>query len=71
MRQQNSTSVTPLKTVGHATPRIDALERVTGKATYTNDIQLPGCSTREFSAARIRTRESAVSMCPRRLLFPE
>src|SRR5438094_1453760 len=42
MRRQNSTSVTPLKTVGHATPRIDALERVTGKATYTNDIQLPG-----------------------------
>src|SRR5438876_6879384 len=42
MRRQNSTSVTPLKTVGHATPRIDALERVTGKATYTNDIQIPG-----------------------------
>ncbi len=42
MRRQNSSSVTPLKTVGHATPRIDALERVTGKATYTNDIQFPG-----------------------------
>src|SRR5207247_2405911 len=40
MRRQTNTSVTPLKTVGHATPRIDALERVTGKATYTNDIQL-------------------------------
>src|SRR5205085_8779489 len=31
-----------LKTVGHATPRIDAVERVTGKAKYTGDIQLPG-----------------------------
>jgi len=31
-----------LKTVGHATPRIDALERVTGKAMYTRDVSLPG-----------------------------
>jgi len=30
-----------LKTVGHATPRIDALERVTGKAMYTRDVSLP------------------------------
>ena len=35
-------SVTPLKTVGHATTRIDARQRVTGKAVYTNDVQLPG-----------------------------
>jgi xanthine dehydrogenase molybdenum-binding subunit len=41
MRQQNA-PMPPLKTVGHATPRIDAAERVTGKATYTNDVQLPG-----------------------------
>ena len=34
--------LTPLKTYGHATPRIDAPLRVSGKATYTNDIQLPG-----------------------------
>src|SRR4051794_30352527 len=34
--------VTPLNTVGHPTPRIDALERVTGKAKYTLDVQLPG-----------------------------
>src|SRR5262245_51485074 len=40
MRQRDN-SVTPLKTIGHATPRIDALERVTGKATYTNDLGLP------------------------------
>ncbi|HKT81858.1 MAG TPA: 2Fe-2S iron-sulfur cluster-binding protein, partial [Vicinamibacterales bacterium] len=31
-----------LKTVGHETPRIDAIERVSGKATYTRDVQLPG-----------------------------
>jgi len=37
-----SESMLPLKTVGHATTRIDALERVTGKATYTGDVQLPG-----------------------------
>src|SRR6266436_8204524 len=42
MRQQKNTSMAPLNTVGHAHSRIDALERVTGKATYTNDIQLPG-----------------------------
>jgi putative selenate reductase molybdopterin-binding subunit len=32
----------PLKTVGHPTTRIDAYERVTGKATYTGDFHLPG-----------------------------
>ena len=31
-----------LKTVGHETPRIDARERVTGKATYSGDVKLPG-----------------------------
>src|SRR6266851_2068339 len=34
--------VNELKTVGHATPRVDAVERVSGKATYTGDIALPG-----------------------------
>ena len=42
MRQQQDPSIAPLTTVGHAAPRIDAVERVTGKATYTNDIKLPG-----------------------------
>jgi xanthine dehydrogenase molybdenum-binding subunit len=46
MSQQSSTpdksSMTPLKTVGHSTPRIDAVERVSGKATYARDVQLPG-----------------------------
>jgi putative selenate reductase molybdopterin-binding subunit len=32
----------PLKTLGKPTPRIDARERVTGKGTYTGDVQLPG-----------------------------
>jgi xanthine dehydrogenase YagR molybdenum-binding subunit len=32
----------PLQSVGHPTTRIDALRRVTGSATYTGDIQLPG-----------------------------
>jgi len=32
----------PLKTIGHPTARIDALERVTGRATYTGDVRLPG-----------------------------
>ncbi len=32
----------PLKTLGHPTPRIDAVERVTGKGRYTRDVVLPG-----------------------------
>ena len=31
-----------LKTVGHPASRVDALQRVTGKATYTGDLHLPG-----------------------------
>jgi CO/xanthine dehydrogenase Mo-binding subunit/aerobic-type carbon monoxide dehydrogenase small subunit (CoxS/CutS family) len=31
-----------LRTVGHPTPRVDAVERCTGKATYTADVKLPG-----------------------------
>ncbi|MBV9771263.1 MAG: molybdopterin-dependent oxidoreductase, partial [Bryobacterales bacterium] len=31
-----------LKTVGHPASRIDALQRVTGRATYTGDLHLPG-----------------------------
>ncbi|MBI4885790.1 MAG: xanthine dehydrogenase family protein molybdopterin-binding subunit [Acidobacteria bacterium] len=34
--------ITPLKTVGHPTPRIDAVDRVTGRATYSRDVTLPG-----------------------------
>ena len=31
-----------LKTLGHSTPRIDGLQRVTGRATYSADVQLLG-----------------------------
>jgi putative selenate reductase molybdopterin-binding subunit len=31
-----------LRTVGHPTPRVDAVDRVTGKATYTGDVKVPG-----------------------------
>lgn len=34
--------VTPLQTIGNDTARIDAIERVTGKAEYTRDKKLPG-----------------------------
>src|SRR5207237_5289815 len=39
---QTATTMSPLKVVGRSTPRIDAPERVTGRAKYTSDIQLPG-----------------------------
>ena len=39
---QSSAPLSPLKTVGHTTRRIDAVERVTGKANYTGDMRLPG-----------------------------
>ena len=32
----------PLNVVGHPTTRIDAVERVSGKAMYTRDVRLPG-----------------------------
>jgi len=35
-------AVDPMDTVGHNVPRVDAYERVTGKATYTRDLRLPG-----------------------------
>ncbi|HLH00482.1 MAG TPA: xanthine dehydrogenase family protein molybdopterin-binding subunit [Bryobacteraceae bacterium] len=37
-----SETLKPLKTIGHPTPRIDALERVTGQARYSLDVKLPG-----------------------------
>jgi CO/xanthine dehydrogenase Mo-binding subunit len=37
-----STAVQPLTTIGHVTPRVDAIARVTGQAKYTNDLKLPG-----------------------------
>src|SRR6185436_2306973 len=35
-------AISALNVVGHATPRIDAVERVTGKAVYSGDVSLPG-----------------------------
>src|SRR5262249_39090911 len=35
-------ALTVLTTAGHPTPKIDAVERVTGKAAYTGDVKLPG-----------------------------
>src|SRR6478735_1597121 len=37
-----SSPMTSLTTVGRSTTRIDARERVTGRAKYTGDVQLPG-----------------------------
>src|SRR5581483_6192590 len=42
MVSSSNHELSALTVLGHATPRIDALERVTGKADYTGDIQLPG-----------------------------
>ena len=33
-------SVNTMKVIGHATPRIDAAQRVSGRATYTRDVYL-------------------------------
>ena len=41
-QEQTTRPVRPMNTVGHDVPRIDAYERVTGKATYTRDVRLPG-----------------------------
>lgn len=42
MIHSEASAVSALNVVGHPTPKIDAVERVTGKADYTGDIQLPG-----------------------------
>ena len=41
-QSQVGSASSALNVVGHATPRIDAAERVSGKATYTGDVKLPG-----------------------------
>jgi putative selenate reductase molybdopterin-binding subunit len=42
MLSSASSPVSALATIGHATPRVDASERVSGKATYTRDVRLAG-----------------------------
>jgi putative selenate reductase molybdopterin-binding subunit len=37
-----NSAVSALNVVGHDTTRVDAVERTTGKATYTGDVMLPG-----------------------------
>jgi CO/xanthine dehydrogenase Mo-binding subunit/aerobic-type carbon monoxide dehydrogenase small subunit (CoxS/CutS family) len=37
-----ASTIGALTTLGHATHRIDAVERTTGKATYSGDVKLPG-----------------------------
>ncbi len=39
---RDTSTITPLTTIGHAATRIDAAERVSGKAVYTRDVHLPG-----------------------------
>jgi CO/xanthine dehydrogenase Mo-binding subunit len=41
-RSQTQGSVGPMNVVGRNVPRIDAFERVTGRATYTRDVRVPG-----------------------------
>ena len=67
--QQNDSrrGLAPLKTLGHPTPRIDAVERVTGAATGTPAMSCcPACCSRASCAARIRMRASGRSTCRRR-----
>src|ERR1700704_6823975 len=42
MAQQNTIAGGPLNVVGKRGPNIDAVERVTGRAKYTGDIDIPG-----------------------------
>ena len=42
LEDSSAAPIAALKTLGHATPRIDARERVSGKAAYTGDVNLPG-----------------------------
>jgi xanthine dehydrogenase molybdenum-binding subunit len=42
MAQQASTPGQPLTILGKRSPNLDAVERVTGQAKYTGDIELPG-----------------------------
>lgn len=42
MPPQERAAATPLETVGRPTVKIDGVERVTGTAKYTRDVELPG-----------------------------
>ncbi len=42
MSQANRRGLDPLSVIGNDTPRVDAIERVTGQAKFTRDWKLPG-----------------------------
>jgi CO/xanthine dehydrogenase Mo-binding subunit len=56
---------------GTSAHRVDGIEKVTGKAVYTTDLQLPGMRTRASSGVRWRTRSSSKSRLPKRKRFRE
>jgi CO/xanthine dehydrogenase Mo-binding subunit/aerobic-type carbon monoxide dehydrogenase small subunit (CoxS/CutS family) len=63
-RTGRSTELFPLRTVGHPTPRVDAVDRVTGRAIYTGDVKLPGMLYARvlrspYPHARIRTIDTS------------
>jgi CO/xanthine dehydrogenase Mo-binding subunit len=52
-------SARPLRVVGHPVPRVDALEKVTGRARYVTDLALPGMAHAKvlrspYAHARVR-----------------
>jgi CO/xanthine dehydrogenase Mo-binding subunit len=52
-------STRPLRVVGHPVPRVDALEKVTGRARYVTDLALPGMAHAKvlrspYAHARVR-----------------
>jgi CO/xanthine dehydrogenase Mo-binding subunit len=52
-------SARPLRVVGHPVPRVDALEKVTGRARYVTDLTLPGMAHAKvlrspYAHARVR-----------------
>ena len=65
MAQQNTTPGGALNVVGKRAPNIDAVERVTGRAKYTGDIDIPGMSMSPVYFARPVTRSSASMFGPR------
>ena len=59
-------AATPLNVVGKPVPRVDARDKVTGKAQYTRDIRLPGMLygvivRSPYAAAEIRSVDTAAA----------
>ena len=69
--EPHGATVEPLTTVGRPTPRIDAVERVTGpRELHGRRARCPACSTRACCGARTRTRGSSASTVARALALP-